>query len=199
MKKKKLVLVLGVLLLVLFTGGIVAFTYSRYINNSVGTADAKVATWKVLINDTDVVQNANFSFDGDYITWSDSDYIEDGYIAPSRTGTMKIKLDTTGSKVAVKYTISIDSTVLNEYNQIKITKVNNELATGTYTGIIPLSSVDTPVEIPIEISWLNQEGTNTSDTTIGSTVENLQIPITVTVEQYLGEQYSPGSFNFLKV
>lgn len=187
MKKKKLVLVLGVLLLVLFTGGIVAFTYSRYINNSVGTADAKVATWKVLINDTDVVQNANFSFDGDYITWSDSDYIEDGYIAPSRTGTMKIKLDTTGSKVAVKYTISIDSTVLNEYNQIKITKVNNELATGTYTGIIPLSSVDTPVEIPIEISWLNQEGTNTSDTTIGSTVENLQIPITVTVEQYLGE------------
>lgn len=186
-KKKKLVLVLGVLLLVLFTGGIVAFTYSRYINNSVGTADAKVATWKVLINDTDVVQNANFSFDGDYITWSDSDYIEDGYIAPSRTGTMKIKLDTTGSKVAVKYTISIDSTALNEYNQIKITKVNNESATGTYTGIIPLSSVDTPVEIPIEISWLNQEGTNASDTTIGSTVENLQIPITVTVEQYLGE------------
>lgn len=187
MKKKKNLLILVVLLLVVCTTGIVAVTYSRYISSSVGTADAKVATWKVLVNDTDIVQSANFTLDGNYITWSNSDYIADGYIAPSRTGTMNINIDATGSKVAVKYTVAIDTSALDQYSQISITKVNGQAVVGnSYTGTIPLASVNTPVQIPIEVTWENNDATNASDTTIGSSVDTLSIPITVTAEQYLG-------------
>lgn len=96
-------------------------------------------------------------------------------------------MDTTGSKVAIKYSITIDSSAIDDYSQIKITKVNNQPVSGnTYTGIIDLDDVDSVLEIPIEIAWTNEESTNSSDTQIGSTIDNISIPIAVTVEQYLG-------------
>lgn len=187
MKKTNKYLIIVIVLLFICLIGTVSFTYAKYISSATGTADAQVATWAVKVNNTDIVQTANFSLDGDYIQWQENENIADGYIAPGRTGTMKIKLDTTGSKVAVKYTISIDQTALATYNQINITKVNSQPVTSdSYSGVITLANVDNVLEIPIEISWINQETTNESDTNIGSTVSNLSIPITVTAEQYIG-------------
>ncbi len=187
--KKKNALILGILLLVAVTTSVVAVTYSKYISTATGTADAKVATWKVKVNETDIVQENTFTLTGDYITWSETEKVASGYIAPGRTGTMKVKLDTAGSKVAVKYTVSIDVSSLASYSQIKITKVNGATAPAVvenkivYTGTISLANVDTAVEIPIELQWANADATNESDTTIGSTKTNFSIPVTVTVEQ----------------
>ena len=186
-KNKKIIILVVILLLLALTSGIVATTYARYVSRATGTGDAKVATWAVQVNETNIVQNSIFALDSSFVTWSDSEYIADGYIAPSRTGTFKIKLDTTGSKVAVKYTIQIDTSSLDSYDQIQITKVNNQPLSGdSYSGIISLDDVDTPIEIPVEISWTNSDANNTSDTSIGSTVDTLSIPVTVTAEQYLG-------------
>lgn len=186
-KNKKIIILVVILLLLALTSGIVATTYARYVSRATGTGDAKVATWAVQVNETNIVQNSTFALDSSFVTWSDSEYIADGYIAPSRTGTFKIKLDTTGSKVAVNYTIQIDTSSLDSYDQIQITKVNNQPLSGdSYSGIISLDDVDTPIEIPVEISWTNSDANNTSDTSIGSTVDTLSIPVTVTVEQYLG-------------
>lgn len=186
-KNKKIIILVVILLLLALTSGIVATSYARYVSRAKGTGDAKVATWAVQVNETNIVQNSTFALDSSFVTWSDSEYIADGYIAPSRTGTFKIKLDTTGSKVAVNYTIQIDTSSLDSYDQIQITKVNNQPLSGdSYSGIISLDDVDTPIEIPVEISWTNSDANNTSDTSIGSTVDTLSIPVTVTVEQYLG-------------
>ena len=186
-KNKKIIILVVILLLLALTSGIVATSYARYVSRATGTGDAKVATWAVQVNETNIVQNSTFALDSSFVTWSDSEYIADGYIAPSRTGTFKIKLDTTGSKVAVKYTIQIDTSSLDSYDQIQITKVNNQPLSGdSYSGVISLDDVDTPIEIPVEISWTNSDANNTSDTSIGSTVDTLSIPVTVTVEQYLG-------------
>lgn len=186
MNKKK-GLVFGILIALVLVVSVAATSYARYISKASGTGDAKVATWAVQVNDTNIVNSSTFSLDGDYVTWSDSDYIADGYIAPGRTGNLKIKLDTTGSKVAIKYSITIDSSAIDDYSQIKITKVNNQTLSGdTYTGIISLDDVDTALEIPIEIAWTNADATNTSDTEIGSSISNISIPISVTVEQYFG-------------
>ena len=186
-KNKKIIILVVILLLLALTSGIVATSYARYVSRATGTGDAKVATWAVQVNETNIVQNSTFALDSSFVTWSDSEYIADGYIAPSRTGTFKIKLDTTGSKVAVNYTIQIDTSSIDSYDQIQITKVNNQPLSGdSYSGIISLDDVDTPIEIPVEISWTNSDANNTSDTSIGSTVDTLSIPVTVTVEQYLG-------------
>ena len=183
----KTIFIVGGILIAIVLVCVVGYTYSRYTSQAKGTATAKVANWAIQVNDTDIVQNAEFTLDDSYITWSDSEYVEDGYIAPGSTGTMRIRIDASGSQVAVRYTVTIDDSALDSYSQIKITKVNNQPVSGdTYSGVIALADVDTPVEIPIEITWTNADGTNASDTTIGSTVDTLEIPITVTAEQYLG-------------
>lgn len=183
MKKKKNVFILVILLLLVVTS-VVAVTYSRYISSATGTATAKVATWAVNVNETDIVSTKTFSLDGSYVTWSNSNKIADGYIAPGRSGIMKIKLNTAGSKVAVKYTISVDTSAIDEYSQIKVAKVNGVVLTnGTYTNTIALADVDKELEIPIEIVWENADSNNESDTTIGSSVPSFSIPVTVTVEQ----------------
>ncbi len=187
--KKKNALILGILLLVAVTTSVVAVTYSKYISTATGTADAKVATWKVKVNEADIVQENTFALNNSYVDWGTNPKVASGYIAPGSTGTMKIKLDTAGSKVAVKYTVSIDVSSLASYSQIKITKVNGAAAPAVagnkivYTGTIALADVDRAVEIPIELQWANADATNESDTTIGSTVEKFSIPVTVTVEQ----------------
>lgn len=184
---KKIIILVVVVLVLIVAVAIAGTTYARYISQASGTGTAQVATWAVQLNDTNISQEAIFDITGDNITWDESEYIADGYIAPSRSGEFKLNLDTTGTKVAVKYTISIDDTALDSYEQISITEVNGSPAVdGTYSAVIPLSQIDTPIEIPVKITWENSEANNTSDTTIGSTVDSLSIPVTVTVEQYLG-------------
>lgn len=186
MNKKRVGMIAVIVLLLVIAVG-VGVSLARYSSTSTGTADAQVATWSVKVNDTDIVQTATFTLDEDDIQWSDSEYIADGYIAPSRTGTFSLVLDTTGSKVAVQYSIAVDDSALDDYAQINITRVNNQAFNGSsYTGMIPLANVDTPLTIPVQIEWTNDEANNASDTTIGSTVTEFSIPITVTAEQYLG-------------
>ncbi len=186
-KDNKIIFLVGGIVVAVVLVCVIGYSYSRYTSSSTGEANAEVATWAIKVNNTDIVQNATFTMDDSYITWSDSEYVEDGYIAPGSVGTMNIRIDATGSQVAVKYTISIDDSALDQYSQISITKVNNEPVSGdSYSGVIALADVNTPVDIPIEVTWKNETSTNTSDTTIGSTVDSLSIPITVTAEQYLG-------------
>lgn len=191
MKKRKSLLLVVALLLVAVTGGVVTLTYSRYLSDASGSGAAKVAPWKVSVNGSDIVASNTFTLDD--INWSDSAYISDGYIAPSRTGTFDIVIDPTGSKVALQYEVAIDSTELDNYSQISISdvKVGNTSLTGTngkYTGIISLDEVEanTTKTMTVTVTWTNDEANNTSDTTIGSTVTNLSIPVTVTASQYLG-------------
>lgn len=191
MKKKNALMLSILLLLVAVTGGMVSLTYSRYSSSASGTSTAKVAPWKISVNGDNVVETSTFTASD--ITWSASDYISDGYIAPSRSGSFDIEIDPSGSKVAVQYEISLDTTSMDQYSQISISsvKIGNETLTATngkYVGIIDLSEVEanTTKTITVNVVWTNADANNASDTTIGSTVTNLAIPVTVTASQYLG-------------
>ena len=72
------------------------------------------------------------------------------------------------------------------------TKANLTLtAENTYTGVIPLNKIKegTTNKIKIAITWENNEENNESDTALGSSVNaKMNIPITVSIKQYLGEE-----------
>lgn len=192
MKKKKSFLLLIILLLVVVTGGAATLTYSRYLSTAEGSSTATVAPWVVKVNGDDIV--ANNTFTGNDIIWSESTYISDGYIAPSRTGTFDIVIDPTGAKVAMQYTIELDKTNITN-NNITISSVklgDTELTEtdGKYSGIITLSEVEanTTKTITTTITWTdaNTEASNTADTTTGQAAGDIEIPVTVTASQYLG-------------
>ena len=192
MKKRKSVLLVIALLLVVVTGGVTMLTYSRYLSTASGTSTAKVAPWVIKVNGTDIVAENSFTFKN--IIWSTNQYISDGYIAPSRTGTFDLEIDPSDSKVAVQYKVKIDTTNIDSYPQITVKEVKvgdttlNAESDGTYTKVIDLSAVEsgTKDKVTVTIEWVNADTNNDSDTNIGSTVEDLSIPVTVTASQYLG-------------
>lgn len=180
--------------LVAITTAAITYTFARYTNTATGTSAAQVAPWIVKVNGTDIT--ANNTFTAGEINWSDNENIADGYTAPGRDGKFNIEIDPTGAKVAMEYEVSIDTTEFDAYDQIIIYEVKNtttdEVLTknsdGNYTGIITLEEVEngTVQDLEVTIKWNNDEANNTSDTTIGSTIEQIQIPVTVTASQYLG-------------
>lgn len=192
MKKRSTLILVAVLLLLGGIGTLGFYTFSRYTSTATGSDTAKVAPWVVKVNGDDIVLNNTFTSND--ITWSESEYISDGYIAPSRTGEFGIVIDPSGSKVAMEYSVVIDESAMANYSQINITGVKvggtalTEDANGAYTGIITLEEVEanTTKSLTVSIEWTNSEANNESDTTIGSTIDEIQIPVTVTVSQYLG-------------
>lgn len=180
--------------LVAITTAAITYTFARYSNTATGTSTAQVAPWVVKVNQTDIT--ASNTFTAGEINWADNANISEGYTAPGRDGSFNIEIDPTGAKVAMEYEVSIDTTEFDAYNQIVIYEVKNnttnEVLTknsdGKYTGIIALDEVEngTVQDLEVTIKWNNDEANNASDTTIGTTVESIQIPVTVTASQYLG-------------
>lgn len=180
--------------LVAITTAAITYTFARYTNTATGTSAAQVAPWIVKVNETDIT--ASNTFTAGEINWTANENIADGYTAPGREGNFNIEIDPTGAKVAMEYEVTIDTTEFDTYNQIVIYEVRNtttdEVLTknseGNYTGIITLDEVENGMvqDLEITIKWNNDEANNASDTTIGTTVESIQIPVTVTASQYLG-------------
>lgn len=191
MKKHRGLLLVVALLLVVVVGGVATLTYSRYLTASEGASTAKVAPWKIKVNDTNVVETKQFT--GSEITWTQNDYVSDGYIAPNREGTFKIKIDPTGSKVAVDYEIQIDTADMASANKnIRITSVDVDgtvitVSDGKYLGTITLDEVEanTVKNITVTFEWVNAEDNNDADTTTGTTITDIEIPVTVTAKQHI--------------
>ncbi len=187
MKQKKGLLLAVVLLLVVATGSVITLTYSRYTSSATGTSTAGVAAWVVKVNDSDIV--ASDTFTASDITWTSSDYVDDGVIAPGSTGTFTIVIDATESGVAVDYSVSIDSSDLTSANSnititgVSATNSDFSYANGIATGSLGLN--DSAVTLTVSIAWNDENTTaaNTSDTYTGVNVNEISIPVTVTATQ----------------
>lgn len=194
--KKKNVILLGILLLVAVTSGIVAVTYSRYMTTANGNSSAKIAKWEIKINGEDVTTTNTFSA-GEF-TWTrlnDAGSVAEGYIAPGYQGETTIELDATNCMVDMDYEISIDPSgmpeILKGKSQFSIVIGDDTVldidggSLTTYNGDITVDSEDKIVRIPVKIIWENNENNNETDTLIGSTIEEITIPVTVTASQYV--------------
>ena len=114
-------------------------------------------------------------------------------------GSFDIEINVNDTDVSVRYDITLNKENLTNKNlkikSVQETKGSNTLVqTGenTYTAVIPLTEIqkgNTTNRITIEVEW-DDDGTNDEqDTQLGSIYNSkLEIPITIHVSQYLGEQ-----------
>lgn len=206
MNKKiiKWTLVLVILIIVLFLVHTIIKIYAIFHSELYGTIEVDNANWKIYINGTDISSGIIRQFTINQINIETNSHVENYMIAPNVTGDFSITIDPIDTDVSVRYDIQIDKTQLTN-EQILITSIveqehNNTLvltAEDTYTGVIPLSSIKNGDKntIKFTVSWINSEANNSQDTQMGR-MPNLEIniPITVGVTQYLGEdiiQYVP--------
>lgn len=171
---------------------IICVTNSRYFSVGSINTSTDIAKWAVKINGKDVNSSTTFTLDN--IVWSEKEKVANGYVAPGGKGYFEVNIDTTGTRVAVDYTIGFDSTMLEENSRVRVEKVtfdDDEVISqnGYYDGFISLDDVlnDKIVNAKIYINW--DESYNESDNLLDiksvTDYGKIELPIVVTVKQHI--------------
>ena len=196
MNKNKKVLIIIVLLIIIFIILIYAILSTFATFRSEFTGDMKIdnATWKILVNSTDISSNAVKEFVIDDIEIDESQGVEPGKLAPGLKGNFNILIDPTETDVSIMYEIKFDTTDINATNiridSVKETMAGNTLIksdSNTYVGIISLDDIKNNLtnNIQVTLFWCDD---GNEDINIGSIPNHkINIPVQVKVSQYLGE------------
>lgn len=197
MNKNKKVLIIIVLLIIIFIILIYAILSTFATFRSEFTGDMKIdnATWKILVNSTDISSNAVKEFVIDDIEIDESQGVEPGKLAPGLKGNFNILIDPTETDVSIMYEIKFDTTDINATNiridSVKETMAGNTLIksdSNTYVGIISLDDIKNNLtnNIQVTLFWCDD---GNEDINIGSIPNHkINIPVQVRVSQYLGEE-----------
>ena len=175
MKGNKLVLAIAILLfLITITFG----TYAIYKSSATGTGTATAAAWVVEVNDTNIVTSSTHTFDLGTITWSSSNHVASGKIAPGSTGTVSLEIDATGTEVSLDYSVEVTEIAVNG-TAVDMTNPPFTV-TGTSSGSILVSASNKVVTVPLTSAWAG--ATTDTETKNASDVDKAGKTITLTVE-----------------
>ena len=199
-KTLKILLIIVTVIMFVLTIYQIIKTYALFQNEANAELEIPIAKWNIELNETDITNGLT-----EEIIINDFEVVKDvnvkeGKIAPGMYGMVDLTLDPKDTDVSVKYNIT-----LADIGDQPISLVSVELIDGNstlirtaedmYTGVMNLSNIknDTAeVTVRISVLWENDESKNDIDTEIGMNKgHTLDIPITVQVVQYLGEQIVP--------
>ncbi len=195
---KKTILIIVSIISVLILIMTIISTYALFESNVSAEISVTNATWKILINNSDITKENTKDFIIDQINVIGDTHTQEGKLAPGLSGNFNILIDPTSTDVSIKYEVTFDLSNLEktkiQIDSIEETILGKELIkTGynTYTGIITLDEIKQGLknEITVNLSWKEDETTNIEDTLIGSNINNkIEIPVSIKVSQYLGEE-----------
>ena len=175
---KKIMSIAALVLLLVVTSGVIAFTYSRYTSGATGSVGVTIAAWKVKVNTTDITATNTFTLTAG--NFANNTYVKDNLIAPGVTAKIPVELDATGTEVSVDYKIEISGTITVTPANAKIKLKNGAAVEGT----IDKDASNKKKTIEVEIVWENNEANNAADTANGtSTSLTATIPLKVTATQ----------------
>lgn len=180
-------------LMLFFTLYQIVDTYALFESNKNYEVTKDIAKWIIKVNGNDVTKTDSFVVE--QINYDDSEYVIKGKIAPSLKGYFDIVIDAKEAEVSSLYNIVFDFTNLS--SSLKISSIeelngNNLLLSNidTYSGVILLSDDNKIHTIRVTLFWENNEDNNEQDSLIGTENKVINIPISVNILQYLGEELS---------
>ena len=173
-------------------------TYALLESNANATSKLDIGKWVIKLNNVDISKGYSEDFLIDNLIDSKNENIEDGYIAPGKSGYFDIVIDPSETEVAIRYDIKIDLENMNLPDNIKISvdnlSSNSPIKTDNnkYSGIISLDDINSGnnITLRLNINWDNTDDNyNDTDTKYGMSEDNsFKIPITINLKQYLGEE-----------
>lgn len=195
------------LILLLFTAYEIGVSYSLFETKNDFYTKQNIGQWEIEVNNKSVNSSSNFDIT-DFI-FTEQEGVRTGKMAPGKTGTFSISIKPGDTDVAFKYDIIIDKNkftndmfTLSEIidtsgNSLILTNRDRYVDTSgnivrdkfTYTGLYTLDDIalNQTRNIRITLMWVNNESNNGVDSLWGTSGEDVIIPITVHLEQYLGE------------
>ena len=193
-KTKKLLWITAVFFTFIALILIINESYALLQTISSGSAEVKTGSWTIKINEKNISNGITETFTLNNVIYDESnENIENGYIAPGKSGYFDIVLDPSGTDVAISYEINVGLDECVYPNNIKLSVENTstdggvEVIGNTFKGLISLNDIKNNKTITLKLTliWENNEEFNESDTNLGTIEANkLKIPITITLNQY---------------
>lgn len=174
--------------------------YAVFHSEVEANVELKNGVWNITVNGTQITTGVETQFIVDQITTTENNHVKPGTLAPGLSGNFVLAISPENTNVSVRYDITLNQEELGDSNlKIKsiqeIEKNYQLIKTGEnmYTGVMPLEEIQKGIlhKIQMEVEWVDDGLNNESDTELGKDTEPLQIPITVHVIQYLGEEITP--------
>lgn len=174
--------------------------YAVFHSEVEANVELKNGVWNITVNGTQITTGVETKFIVDQITTTENSHVKPGTLAPGLSGSFTLAINPENTNVSVRYDITLNQEELGDSNlkikSIQEIEMNYQLIkTGEnmYTGVIPLEEIQNGIlhKIQMEVEWVDDGLNNESDTELGKDTEPLQIPITVHVIQYLGEEITP--------
>jgi len=167
-------------------------TFGLLETRSAGTTDTQIGRWNIKLNDIDIILNNTLTADD--LIYSPNPNVEPGYFAPGVSASYQILIDPSNTDVAVRYDIKMDMSSIAEHSNIQFEVSGDVVRRITpegviYTGIIPLNAVQQGQTrlINTYLVWDNDEDFDELDNRFGEIGSILEIKISITFSQYLGE------------
>lgn len=137
-------------------------TYAKYVSSASGNATMSIARWNILVNDTDIKNNSNFT---NTITpvFEGNENIANNVIAPTSTGYFDIVLDGANADVSFNYTINLDVDETSDVSDLVIEKytIGSDSTEYTYDGTISnniiLTDVNKTISYRFYVTWNDSE------------------------------------------
>lgn len=167
--------------------------YAAYKTKTVDNYNTEILPWSIIINDTDIAVEKQFSITDIYTL---SENTDEGKIAPGTIAQVPIRINALKTKkMNVKYEIEIEieDNDIGEFSIQKVEELNNKNITKSqdniYTGIITEEEINNGIihDIRIDIQWINNEENNEKDTikAMEENTNNININIKVKAMQYI--------------
>lgn len=204
---KKLLIFLS-LIITIFAIYQIANIFALFESEAEGGFTHSIAKWAITVNEVDIVNDQQLveTFEVEFNIQNSG--VASGKFSPGMTGYFEIIIEPKVTEVSVRYDIIIDDKEFKntEIDLISVIKVEKDELTGdeieteliktdenTYTGIILLENITTGYfdDIKLVFKWNELEEEQEQEIGGGSGKLSLEIPITVQVRQYLGENVGP--------
>lgn len=195
MKKKTIFKIILLILILIVTFLIIRSTYSKYITATDDNASLHIANWNIKLNDKDISECKDFT-DNMQLVFDKNQYIDENVIAPTSTGSFKVKIESTGTELPFKYDLQIaepiDSVSTYKFDLTSYFKDDWNKKTQIFFSVyIDYSYRDTPV------AYYDSSGKLVYD----------EIPITLTIpngkisqvqmDNYKSMSFEDGTFTFV--
>lgn len=106
MKRRTILKILLLILILIVAFLIIRSTYSKYITATDDDTSIHTANWNIKLNDKDILECKDFT-ENMQLVFDKNEYIDENVIAPTSTGSFKVKIESTGTEVPFQYELQI--------------------------------------------------------------------------------------------
>ncbi len=167
-------------------------TYAKYLESKNGDVDFTIASWHILLNNSDITDSATLSslINPVYVN---NNNIASGVIAPGSEGYFDLEINAVNTQVTFNYNISVTSSEHSDVEDLVIYgyKIDDGAMITTTSGVNNLTNtvahdaLDKVINLRIYFKWLEGEGeqmNNAADTaaSVGGGTGKINVSATFT-------------------